>query len=255
MEPQPKPQIFLIQGLSVYPRLAFNLWPFDLSLQGASIQACPITSTSSGLLVSGDLSLLVKTHWVWKCWNTKNVSDPGQPRARELTSTGPRAAYHLRLTWFPFALSSRWTKAAKWVTCLSKWHTRKLARSSLDPKRPKQVSWMPGWRWILGMVQKQFLGFSGLLGRWVGVAPNATCAAFAERWCRSVASALVICKRDVAVTSRMPVFITQRSAPSSPLLAPSYEVAPRSDSEESDSDYEEEVRGHLSLFGVCWPES
>lgn len=48
------------------------------------------------------------------------------------------------------------------------------------------------------------------------------------------------------------MFITQRSAPSSPLLVPSYEVAPRSDSEESDSDYEEEVRGHLSLFGVCW---
>lgn len=89
----------------------------------------------------------------------------------------------------------------------------------------------------------------------MGVAPNGTCAALAERWCRSVASVLVICKRDVAVTSRMPVFITQRSTPSSPLFAPSYEVAPRSDSEESDSDYEEEVRGHLSLFGVGWLES
>lgn len=53
----------------------------------------------------------------------------------------------------------------------------------------------------------------------------------------------------------MPVFITQRSAPSSPLLVSSYEVAPRSDSEESDSDYEEEVCGYLSLFGVHWPET
>lgn len=42
-----------------------------------------------------------------------------------------------------------------------------------------------------------------------------------------------------------------RSAPSSRLLLfPSYEVAPRSDSEESESDYEEEVCGHLSLCGV-----
>lgn len=88
----------------------------------------------------------------------------------------------------------------------------------------------------------------GILGASLKMGGCGTCAAFSERWCRSFASALVICKQDVAVKSRMPVFITQRSAPFSPLLVPSYEVAPRSDSEESDSDYEEEVR--FSLWGL-----
>lgn len=53
--------------------------------------------------------------------------------------------------------------------------------------------------------------------------------------------------RRMLLLSHICLFIPQRSAPSSPLLVSSYEVAPRSDSEESDSDYEEEVRGHLSL--------
>jgi len=34
-------------------------------------------------------------------------------------------------------------------------------------------------------------------------------------------------------------------------MNPGYEVAPRSDSEESDSDYEEEVCRHLCVWGVC----
>lgn len=53
--------------------------------------------------------------------------------------------------------------------------------------------------------------------------------------------------RRMLLLSHICLFIPQRSAPPSPLLVSSYEVAPRSDSEESDSDYEEEVRGHLSL--------
>lgn len=51
------------------------------------------------------------------------------------------------------------------------------------PKASQLDAWLemnPGYG-----AEKQLLGFSGLLWRRVGVVPNGTCAAFAERWCRS----------------------------------------------------------------------
>lgn len=246
MGPQAKPQIFLIQGLSVYPRLAFNLWPFDLSLQSARIQACTIPSTSSGLLVSGDLSLLVKTHWVWKCWNTEK-------RFRYWTTKSPRTNQHRPKSFLssqadlisfcsfkPMDESSQMSDLPVKVT-----HTE-TGKVLFGPEAPK-ASQLDAWLEMNPGYGAETV--PGILGASLKMGGCGTCAAFAERWCRSFASALVICKQDVAVKSRMPVFITQRSPPPfSPLLVPSYEVAPRSDSEESDSDYEEEVR--FSLWGL-----
>ena len=62
--------------------------------------------------------------WNWSCWGS---------------------------VWYLLCLlCSPWTRAARWVSCPSRWFRRRRGKSYREPRLPSPASWRPGWRWTLG---------------------------------------------------------------------------------------------------------
>lgn len=136
---QPKPGIFWRQGLSVQPRLAFNLWPFYLSFQWVVISLCPPRHIRH-----------------YNDETQKDISDTKQPRAWEIPITDVREPPNIPglLDFFLLFLAHWWKQPDEWPARQSDAHRNWQGPLWSWSTQSKSVGCLAGdesWVWCRNM--------------------------------------------------------------------------------------------------------
>lgn len=82
---------------------------------------------------------------------------------------------------FPLSCSP-WMKAARWVSCLSKWFRLRPGKFCREPRPQNPASWRLGSRWTPGELHSTVVGFWSLWNETVGHSKILLVAVFRPRW-------------------------------------------------------------------------